>query len=421
MSALLTRIAAWDNLLRAWRAVRRNIPRYRRHRAAGADGLTVARFEQHLEAHLRRLQADLLRQRYRPGPVQRVAIPKAHGGQREIVLLTVRDRVAQRAALQVLEPLWEPQFLPVSFGFRPGRSVEDARRRVARYRRQGLGWVVRADVADCFASLDHDLLMDLLRKRLREPAVLHLLRLWMEAGMLQGWRSSETSGFSLPAWLPDLGRRAGEMIRGLLPQEGLYEPPVGMPPWDEEEPQDWETFARREAWRDLGRNAAVLGSWWLRRRLLRWGEAWWARWRAASAYRRRRHGAWLAGGLAGAALVSAGLALYWTRRAGPPPVGVLQGSPLSPLLANIYLHPFDVALTHRGLALARFADDWVVCARSREEAQTAYAYAVDILGRLRLRVHADKTHFVPPHRPLHWLGGTVPPAPRAGFPEEDPP
>ena len=113
------------------------------------------------------------------------------------------------------------------------------------------------------------------------------------------------------------------------------------------------------------------------------------------------------GGLAGAAVVAAVTAYLLNRKAGPSPVGVLQGSPLSPLLANIYLHPFDVSLTGAGHNLARFADDWVILCPDQEKAENAYNDALRSLARLHLKANFEKTHILPPDQKLEWLGAVI--------------
>jgi RNA-directed DNA polymerase len=131
-------------LLRAWRAVRRN------HGAAGVDQVTLAEFERDLMANLEDLAARLHAGSYFPMPLRRFEMEKANGKKRSLGIFTVEDRIAQRAAFELLEPLWEPAFLECSYGFRPGRNVEMAVKQVLDYRRAGDGWVVDADIADCF-------------------------------------------------------------------------------------------------------------------------------------------------------------------------------------------------------------------------------------------------------------------------------
>jgi len=120
-----------------------------------------------------------------------------------------------------------------------------------------------------------------------------------------------------------------------------------------------------------------------------------------------KRGAMATGGLAGLAAVAAATAYLLNRKAGPAPAGVLQGSPLSPLLANIYLHPFDMNLTSAGHRLARFADDWVILCPTQDQAETAYNDALRTLGKLHLKANLEKTHILPPDQQLEWLGSII--------------
>lgn len=142
----------------AWRRVREN------RGAAGADGITLQRFGRMLDTNLLDLAAEVHAGAYRPGPVRYVMIQEP-GKVRRLAILTVRDRVLQRAALDRLGPILEPRFLPSSFAYRPGRSVQDAVERIVRLRNRGLVHVVDADIRDCFGSLDHTVLQDTLDRQ----------------------------------------------------------------------------------------------------------------------------------------------------------------------------------------------------------------------------------------------------------------
>jgi hypothetical protein len=120
-----------------------------------------------------------------------------------------------------------------------------------------------------------------------------------------------------------------------------------------------------------------------------------------------KRGAMATGGLASLAAVAAVTTYLLNRKAGPSPAGVLQGSPLSPLLANVYLHPFDVSLTTSGHNLARFADDWVILCLTQDQAETAYNNALRTLGKLHLKANLQKTQILPPGQQLEWLGAVI--------------
>jgi RNA-directed DNA polymerase len=114
------------------------------------------------------------------------------------------------------------------------------------------------------------------------------------------------------------------------------------------------------------------------------------------------------GGLAGIAAIAAITASLIYQKAGPLPAGVLQGSPLSPLLANIYLHLFDLMMVRRQHALVRFADDWVAFAPTYQDADHAYRQAEWALGRLRLDLNPEKTRIRHADEKVQWLGGAIP-------------
>ncbi len=169
--SLLDRILALESLRWAWHRVQANRGR------PGGDGVSLARFERLLDANLLALGDEVRAGADRPGPPRRVRI-QATGKSRTLSILPVRGRVLQRAALDVLGPRIEPTFLPCSFGYRPGRSVRDAVERIVRLRDRGLGWGVDADIADCFARLDHELLDRFLEPLVPDTGVRRLLRLW---------------------------------------------------------------------------------------------------------------------------------------------------------------------------------------------------------------------------------------------------
>ncbi|OGA24396.1 MAG: group II intron reverse transcriptase/maturase [Betaproteobacteria bacterium RIFCSPLOWO2_02_FULL_67_19] len=153
--------------------------------APGVDGLPVAEFEDWLKVHWLSIRAALLEGRYIPQAVRAVDIPKAGGGTRTLGIPTVLDRLIQQALLQVLQPIFEPTFSESSYGFRPGRSAQQAVRTAQRYVREGLGWVVDIDLEKFFDRVNHDIVMSRLAREIEDARVLKLIRRFLEAGLMK--------------------------------------------------------------------------------------------------------------------------------------------------------------------------------------------------------------------------------------------
>lgn len=419
---LMEQIAAPENLLAAWRAVRGNIPRYRRSRTVGADGISLDDFERDLAAQLDALRHMLIKGRYQPQPPAFFQVQKQSGGTRQIAVLSITDRVAQRAAQQVLEPIWEPTFLPCSYGFRHGLSTRHAVDRVQSLRERGCVWVVDGDIAHCFDSLDHQLLLKRVGTQVRDPRVIDLLKMWIDQGIMEhGIQAKPVSGLAEHWEKASDGIRQGIdwLISNLAPADDDYPPREVVD--DEDDlysgglenpylPTITQTDFRRRAAQQIVTGGVMLGAGWIKPVLGKLGSAVARGLKTTAGRELLRKGALAGGGMVGAAIGVGAAAWMLYRSVAPAMTGILQGSPLSPLLANIYLHSFDVHMIRSGYHLVRFADDWVVCCPSEQVAEQAYNQAIIALDRIRLKINPEKTHILPPEEPVRWLGEQIPAA-----------
>jgi RNA-directed DNA polymerase len=258
--SLIDKVYRPSTLQAAWRQVRAN------KGAAGIDGQSVERFAANEQEYLSELAKDLEQGKYQPQAVRRVEIPKAGGKTRPLGIPTVKDRIVQTAVKRVIEPILEKEFLPMSYGFRPGKGCKDALREVDECLREGYTHVVDADLKGYFDSIPHELLKTRIQEHISDGRVLQLMTSWLQQDIV----------------------------------------------------------------RDLER---------------------------------------------------------WTPTAGTP-----QGAVISPLLANLYLHPLDVKMSELGYRMVRYADDFVILCTSAPQAQAALEEVKAWVEENGLNLHPDKTH-----------------------------
>lgn len=176
--ALLEMVLDRNNLNQAFKRVKQN------GGSAGIDGMTVDQMLPYLRAHGNSLLEELVSGKYRPQPVKRVEIPKPDGGKRLLGVPAVIDRMVQQAIVQVLQPIFEPTFSDSSFGFRPKRSAQQAIKKAKEYYEQGYSNVVDIDLARYFDTVNHDLLIRMVRKHVKDERVINLIRKFLRSGVL---------------------------------------------------------------------------------------------------------------------------------------------------------------------------------------------------------------------------------------------
>jgi len=176
---LIERLVERGNMLDAYARVVGN------KGAAGVDSMTVEDLKPWLQAHWLEVKGRLLAGTYRPEVVRGVEIPKPNGGKRQLCIPTVVDRLIQQALHQVLSPIFEPEFSPNSYGFRPGRGAHDAILKAKEYQLAGKHWVVDIDLAKFFDEVNHDLLMARVAEKVRDKKVLRLIRRYLQAGIMK--------------------------------------------------------------------------------------------------------------------------------------------------------------------------------------------------------------------------------------------
>ena len=258
--SLIDKVYRLSTLQAAWQQVKAN------QGAAGIDQQSIEAFAANEQVYLSELAKDLEQGKYQAQAVRRVDIPKAGGKTRPLGIPTVKDRIVQTAVKRVIEPIFEREFLPMSYGFRPGRGCKDALREVDGYLKGGYTHVVDADLKGYFDSIPHKLLKERIEEHISDGRLLELLAGWLRQDIVKGLER-------------------------------------------------------------------------------------------------------------------------WTPTAGTP-----QGAVISPLLANIYLHPLDERMFKLGYKMVRYADDFVILCQSAERAHAALEEVKAWVAENDLTLHPDKTH-----------------------------
>lgn len=177
---LMEEVLRRENLMAAYKRVVAN------GGAGGVDGRSVHDLKGQLREDWPRIREELLSASYEPSPVRKVEIPKPGGGERTLGIPTVLDRMIQQALLQVLTPIFEPTFSADSYGFRPGRSTHQAVERAKEHVEAGHRWVVDLDLAKFFDTVNHDVLMSRVGRKVKDKRVLRLIGRYLRAGMMEG-------------------------------------------------------------------------------------------------------------------------------------------------------------------------------------------------------------------------------------------
>lgn len=191
----------------AWEKVKGN------QGAGGVDKMTIEKFQENEIKYLKEIEEELKSNSYKPKPVKRVYIPKGGGKMRPLGIPAVKDRVVQQAVKMALEPIFEKEFLNMSFGFRPGKGAKEALKEVSDLITEGYTWVVDADLQSYFDTIPHDKLMDKVSKRVSDGKVLGLIEGWLEQEIMEEGKT----------WTPTQGTPQGGVLSPLLANIYLHD------------------------------------------------------------------------------------------------------------------------------------------------------------------------------------------------------
>lgn len=185
-STLIENILSKDNLNNAYLQVVRN------KGAAGVDGMEYKALLSHLRKNGEQIKESIRNQTYKPMPVKRVEIPKEDGSKRKLGIPTVTDRTIQQAVAQVLTPIYEEKFHDNSYGFRPQKSAQQAVLKAVEYMNEGYNWIVDIDLEKFFDTVNHDKLISILNKEIKDGKILSLIRKFLVSGVMVGTQVEET-------------------------------------------------------------------------------------------------------------------------------------------------------------------------------------------------------------------------------------
>jgi RNA-directed DNA polymerase len=407
MSEMFEQIVEIKSLYNAWRKVKAN------RGAAGIDRISWFGFEENLDANLAELARNLRTLTYQPLPAKFVQVAKANGKVRELGILAIRDRVAQRAVLDQIEPIFEAEMSDCNYAFRVGRNCEMAIQRLLQNRANNDWWTVESDIQNYFAEIDIRLLLAELSCKINDDKVLRLIELWLEAGVLR-----ETDAEAEKTWwqltqanLSELQDAFGETVNQNLDE--FISSKLGLSPYEAEylqfNPEVQDLLAAPDADDVSGKIKAEMeqAKSGVKRaalkKLLESGLLYALSNRAmlvkfVGMKALGIGGLVLAGGMFAPKVYDVAKNYFRIRK------GILQGSPISPLLANIYLTNFDKTLTANGLHLIRYCDDFVIACKNQAEAENALAMAARELGKVKLSLHPDKTRIISPDEEFEFLG-----------------
>lgn len=185
--SLIEEILSVENMNEAIKKVKSN------KGASGIDKMTFDQIDAYFNEHRENIINKIMNKSYKPQPVRRVYIPKSNGKLRPLGIPTVVDRVIQQAIAQKLSPIYENIFSDNSFGFRPGRDCHTAMNKVLEYLNQGFEWVIDLDIEKYFDTVNHDKLISILREKVNDSHTLHLIRKFLQAGVMDNGLISSTN------------------------------------------------------------------------------------------------------------------------------------------------------------------------------------------------------------------------------------